>query len=893
MTRALLALLALPLFALASAAAEITRYVAPGGDDGQAGTLAAPWATISGARDGIRALRVGGNQEPVTVLLRGGTYGLEAPFILGPQDSNVTYAAYPDERPILSGGQEITGFRPGPGELWVAPLPGVAEGRWAFRQLWVNGQRRQPARSPNEGFFYVVGKAGPALDAAGKETDRSHTAFRYKPGDLERWGDLDGANLIVFHSWETSRLRIKDLDETQKVVTFTGGAAWPFERWGKGQRYYVEHIRAALDAPGEWYVDRTAGQLLYYPMPGEDLRTAVVVAPRLVRLMELRGEAAPGLPVSNVTFLGLAFMYEDYVLEPGGHSDPQAVVRAPAAIMVDGAVDCRFENCEIARVGDYAISLQKACKRTRIVHCRVHDTGTGGIRIGTPNDLGSDLLTSSANIVDNNHIYDTGHVYPGGVGLLVLQSFGNQLTHNEIHDIRYSGISIGWTWGDEFSRCRDNLVEHNHVHHVMNGWLDDGGAIYTLGNSPGSVIRNNLFHDVWPYKHIGWGIYLDATTNRYLVENNIVYNTFSGGLMYNNGGHEHVIRNNVFAGSARQALWPYYERRLNTFRNNIIDFTQGDLFIPFSESSLKQRLAANEKPGDWDYNVYYNAANPDVSFYGKTFADWQALGLDLHSVVADPQFVDAARYDFRLRSTSPALALGFTQIDTREVGLYGDAAWVNEARDLVYPPTVLPPLPPPPPPLRVADDFEDTVVGAPPEDANDQEEKGATIRVTDEAAATGKHSLKFTDAAGLSQPWQPHLFYQPHYLTGRVRESLDLRLEPGAHLFTEWRDDSVYPENIGPTVTVLPDGQVTASGRPLLRIPLSQWVHLEIEGAVGKDAATTYAVSITLPGQPPQRFDNIPNQGTDFHELHWLGFVSLAEQAAVFYVDNVRIQPTP
>lgn len=869
--------------------AETTLYVSPTGNDRNSGTMAAPLATIDAARDAIRVLRAGGKQEHVTVLLRGGTYTLSQPFALGPQDSNVTYSAAAGERPILSGGERITGFQLGPGKLWVAHLPQAAAGNWAFNQLWVNGQRRRPARSPNDGYFYISGKAPVTRDASGKEVDEGFTAFAYKPGDLKPWPDLDQAQVVVYHSWETSRLRVKELDDASHVVHFTGGAAWKFQSWWKNQRYYVEQVREALDAPGEWYLDHKTGELLYYPMAGEDMKTALVVAPRLTRLVDIKGDSVLGLPVSDLTFSGLTLMHEDFALEPQGHSDPQAAVSIPAAIMADGAVNCTFDNCEIAHVGDYAIWLQKACKNNRIVHCRIHDLGTGGVRLGTANNAGSDAASASANLVDNCHIYDGNYVYAGGVGLWLGQTFGNHLTHNEIHDFSYSGMSIGWTWGDEFTRAHDNLIDFNHVHHVMKE-LQDAGAIYCLGNSPGSVIRNNVFHDVFPYGEIGWGIYLDATTSHYTVENNIVYNTYSGGLMYNNGGHEHVIRNNIFADSARQAIWPYYEKRINTFRNNIVCFTQGDLFIPFSERSLKERLAAQESPGDWDNNVYCNPVQPDFTFYTKTFAEWQALGLDQHSLVADPQFVDASKYDFRLRSTSPALALGFKQIDTSKVGLYGDAAWVNEAKNLKYPPTVLPPLPPPPPPLMVDDDFENSVVGAQPENASDNEEKDATIRVTDEQAASGKHSLKFTDAAGLSEPWQPHLFYTPNYLSGKVRQSFDLRMEPGAHMFTEWRDNTAYPDNISATVAVLPDGQMTASGKPLLQIPLSQWVHVEINGAVGKDAPKTYSVAVTLPGQQPQRFDNIPNQGNAFHELHWLGFVSLAETKAVFYIDNLKIE---
>ncbi len=151
--------------------------------------------------------------------------------------------------------------------------------------------------------------------------------------------------------------------------------------------------------------------------------------------------------------------------------------------------------------------------------------------------------------MDNNHIFDGGHVYAAGIGIWVAQSSGNRIAHNDIHDLRYSGMSIGWNWNDAPNRTHHNVIELNHVHDMGHGVLSDAGLIYCLGVSPGSVIRNNVFHDMWPYSNppLGWGIYLDATCGGYLVENNLVYNTLSGGLMYNNGGHEHVIQNNIFA----------------------------------------------------------------------------------------------------------------------------------------------------------------------------------------------------------------------------------------------------------------------------------------------------------------------------------------------------------
>ena len=877
-------------------------HVAPDGNDAWSGRSPkanaartdGPLGTLTGARDAVRRLREANPAvREATVQLRGGTYRMAQPLVLGPRDSGVTYAARRGEKPILSGGRVIRNWKPGPGGLWSAEVPEAAQGKWQFQQLFVNGVRRTRARSPNGGTFTVVGKAPPEADAKpGKDSLRDKTAFVYRPGDIQPWPGLADAQVVVYHSWETSRLRIARLDEANHVVEFTGPAAWAFENWGTGQRYFVENVREALDAPGEWFLDSRAGVVYYYPLPGEDLRTAEVVAPFLTRLVEIAGAPDAGLWVEDVAFRGLTFCHEDWELEPTGHSDAQAVVTAPAAIMADGALRCTIEGCEVAHVGHYAVWLRRACRENRIARNRIHDLGVGGVRIGEAATPASEAVTSSHNVVDNNHLFGGGHVYPAGVGIWVAQSHHNTISHNEIHDFNYSGMSIGWNWDDAPNRCHDNVIEFNHVHHVMSRQLNDGGAIYTLGASPGSVIRHNVFHDVWPHSAIGWGVYLDATTSGYLVEDNIVYNTLSGGLMKHNGGHENVIRNNVFAFSADQMLWPCWDKKPNVFERNIVYFTQGTLFIPFAEARLSQRLAAHESLGVWDNNVYWNPSQPDLRFFRHRFADWQAKGIDAHSAVADPLFRDAAAYDFRLRPNSPALKLGFQPIDTASVGLYGDRAWVAEARRVTHPPTALPPPPGPPKPTEVDDDFEATPAGSAPRGATvSGEEQGASIRVADDAAAAGRHSLKISDAAGLQPSWQPHFYYQPHLTAGRVRQSFDILLRPDALLFTEWRDEAAYPACIGPSVTFDGAGRVVASGKPLATIPVGEWVHVEIECELRQAARPgAYSVMLQPAGKPAERFEAIPYAGADFAELHWLGFVSTASTAAVVHLDNLRIQ---
>jgi hypothetical protein len=455
-------------------------------------------------------------------------------------------------------------------------------------------------------------------------------------------------------------------------------------------------------------------------------------------------------------------------------------------------------------------------------------------------------------------------------------------------------MSIGWNWNDAPNRTHHNLIERNHVHNLGRGVLSDAGLIYCLGVSPGSVIRENVFHDMWPYSNppFGWGIYLDATCGGYLVERNLVYNTLSGGLMYNNGGHEHVIQDNIFALSANHALWPYSEKRPNTFRRNIVYLTQGELLIPYGERSLNDRLAAKESPGDWDHNLYWHTGGPDrLRFYRRTFDEWRALGLDTHSILADPRFVDAAHHDFRLQSDSPALGLGFQPPDVASVGLYGDPAWASEAGHARCPQVSLPPPPPPPPPLEIDDNFETTPPGRHPAHAHvSGEERGASIAVSEERAASGKRSLRVRDSKALEPSWQPHFYYEPHMSHGLVRQGFDALLEPGARFFTEWRDATAYPDNIGPSLLLDGSGAVSVAGKQVATIPVGAWVHIDLETHLGAGSPRTFKLTVAPPGSPAQVLDDLPIGGTGFHELQWLGFSSTAAADSTFYLDNIRLQ---
>ena len=890
----------------AAGADPVVLHVAVNGNDQWSGRPGAPvaggqdgpLATVTGARDRLRGVRLEGKPlGPVTVLVHGGVHRMDKPFVLGPQDSGtaeapVVYAAAEKERPVLSGGRVISGFVQ-KGKLWEAAIPEAKGGQWPFRQLWVNGQRRQLSRSPNAGYHRIAALIpGPPIPNA-KPVARDR--FVFAAGDIKPWARLNDADVVLMHSWETSIHPVKSVDTVSNIVTFASPMKewWSIGYWEDAQRYYVENALELLDQPGEWYLNRDTGVLTYWPMPGEKPGKTEVVAPALTELARLAGDAAKGEFVRHVTLRGLAFHHADWVLDPKGNSSTQAAVDVPAALTADGALNCAVEGCEVAHIGTYGVWFQRGCKDGRVQRNRLFDLGAGGIRVGEAAMARTDAAESSRILVDNNHLFDGGRVYPGCTAVWVAQSSGNRISHNDIHDFNYTGISVGWNWGLEPNRTSNNVIEFNHVHDLGHGVMSDAGLIYCLGVSPGSVIRNNVFHDMWPYSApaLGWGIYLDAQCGNYTVESNLVYNTLSGGLMFNNGGHEHVIRNNIFALSANQALWPYSEKRPSQFRRNIAYLTQGALLIPYGERSLNERLAAHEPPGDWDENLYWHTAGPDaLRFYRRTFAEWQAAGLDSHSRLEDPRFVSAARHDFRLKPGSPALALGFQPFDTSTAGLYGDPAWVKESSHAQCKRTALPPPPPAPAPFKLDDGFERERPGARPAQAHvSGQSDGASIAVSAERAATGKQSLKITDSRTLKPSWEPHFYYEPRFKTGVARQSFDVWMATNAQFFTEWRDTAGYPMNVGPSVRFDGDGRVTAGGKVLARLPVQTWIHVEIEAPLGKQAARVFKLTLKPEGGREQVLADLPVSGNEFHELHWAGFSSTAVDDAVFYLDNLRI----
>jgi hypothetical protein len=360
----------------------------------------------------------------------------------------------------------------------------------------------------------------------------------------------------VYQNFSVSRARIKSGSGKHVVTATPAGCAGPEpEIYARaGMAGHLEHARAFVTQPGEWFLDRGTGVLTYRAAAGEDPNRRSFAAPLCERVLVIAGSKRA--PVTNLRFRGLTFAHAEFPLPATGYAGIQAghygqrdgkghlpLHVEPVAVELVHAQRCVFAHCRFTHSGGAGVGLGPGSRSNGLLGCRLDDLGGNGVMVGWrgkgrvsearqgrfDGDWQDPGDAPVGNEVRDCLVERCGQVNYGGVGIFVAFSAKTRIVQNEVRELPYTGISVGFRWNTDPTSQRECLVQNNHIHHVMT-LLADGGGIYTLGFQPGTVLRGNYIHDVTRSKFTAGGapnngIFFDEGSKGLRVENNLIHDT--------------------------------------------------------------------------------------------------------------------------------------------------------------------------------------------------------------------------------------------------------------------------------------------------------------------------------------------------------------------------------
>lgn len=707
-------------------------YVSPNGSDTFSGQFAevtekdGPFKTLQRAKEVVRDLKKTTNGD-IIVMLRGGNYYLDETFILGIEDSgkegqNIVYKNYPGEKPVITTGTHITKWKKAvelPSELperakanvWVADVP---EQIGKFYVLFEDNKWLPRARS--QGLF-TTNQAKNGADAWRTENLLERNKIYFNKGDITNSDRLDDIEILVIPSlvWAMNVLPIESIDEEKGLATTSLYATYkPGLNFmdKKSPNLWIENDFQYLDEPGEWVYDSHENKLYLWPL--QEKPSEEIVAPCLTELVKVEGDIqydkAADVPVRNIIFEGLTFARanrhtwkKDYIGWGLQHNwemfdEPTSMLR------FRGVENCKVIDCDFVNSGAAGVRLDLYAQNNEISGCEFDNIGGGAVLLSGYGPGTKDV--NKNNRVVNNEIHDIGKIYWHSVAIWAWQSGGNYIANNLIYDTPYSAILVtgrimfdkeglgecsktirwdelegdefvtvtyeGWKKMEKYLHGRNNIVTRNEMYKICDV-LGDGNAIYFSGAGTNNVASQNVIYNM---THL-WGtsaIRPDADAYEQIFEQNLVYDCTIPALIIKHESNQY--NNNIFVncGSPKDVFYfrsAYIAMRCgpvvgSEVKNNIVYNYNPEIDVYEYGETYREPTHLNQC--DADYNVYYCPVDPQ--WEKDNLARHQEMGIEQHSLIADPMFVDPEKKDFRLKPDSPVLTFpGYKQIPFEKIGL--------------------------------------------------------------------------------------------------------------------------------------------------------------------------------------------------------------------------------
>ena len=523
-------------------------WISPKGSDFNDGTRQSPKATLTSAlRQAREWRRTEDNriQGGITIYMEGGTYAFHEPVFIRPEDSGTKESptiirSVGDEKVILSGGISINGWKK-QGKVWVADVP-VFNGRpLDFRQLWVNGKKAVRARDVED--FEKMNRIC--------SVDEKNEILYVPAVSIRRLIDNKGnlkakyAEMLLHQMWCVANLRIRSVEvqgDSAAIRFHQPESRIQFEHlWprpmvttdGHNSAFYLTNARELQDVPGEWYHDMDARKVYYYPREGEKMQEAEVIVPAVETLVRVEGTL--DRPVCHIRFEKITFSYTTWMrpsekghvplqagmyLTDGYRIDPKMqrnylnhpldnqgwLGRPAAAVRVVAAKQIDFERCRFEHLGSTGLDYEEAVQGGVVRGCLFRDIAGNGLLVGSfspaahethlPYDPADRREVCTQQHINNCYFTEIGNEDWGCLAIAAGYVGDVNIEHNEISEVPYSGISLGWGWTQTVNCMRNNRVHANLIHHYAKHMYDVAG-IYTLGSQPKSYVTENCVHSIY------------------------------------------------------------------------------------------------------------------------------------------------------------------------------------------------------------------------------------------------------------------------------------------------------------------------------------------------------------------------------------------------------------